>query len=432
MKLNKCIGIISYFPDEPELRENRRSRCFKLLNQLNTYFRLPIILISQNWNKDDVSELLKFKNQEIYNYSYDKLGIAPARITLRKKFIDSDFDYLIMLDDDMVIQEDQELCNKWLEQIANKEFYYTDTFCTNFCAISKKGIKKVEYENLNPSNGEGFEDWVFAEKCKKVLTSEPFKIFLSSHTRKEYLNDDYSTWDPKDHDLWIKNTNISREKISKINQYILTIVIPVYNSEEYILRTLNSLPLRKDTEIIIIDDCSTDSSLDICKTWALGKSNCMLLHNNINRGVGYSKNIAYTIAKGKYISTVDSDDWCNTSDYNTAINALYKIDYDRITFAAEFNDGRISDGTIRTATWGQFIKKDFLVKNNLNFDQNHRRAEDWFLKEKYDKIPHMKAKLEGIVPYHYNNNRVGSLSWQFNNGEVDDYGNKIDSNNSCL
>ena len=78
------------------------------------------------------------------------------------------------------------------------------------------------------------------------------------------------------------------------------------------------------------------------------------------------------------------------------------------------------------------MKKDFLVKNNLNFDPEHRRAEDWYLKEKYDKIHHTEVRLEGIVPYHYNNNREGSLSWKFYHGEVDDYGNKINSNDSCV
>ncbi len=156
----------------------------------------------------------------------------------------------------------------------------------------------------------------------------------------------------------------------------LTVVVPVYNSEEFVLRALDSIPKRTDVELIIIDDCSTDNSYEICKAWAKDKDYCIVLKNEANHGVGYSKNKAYSMAKGEYIVTVDSDDWCNTNDYNKAIDALYELNQDRIIFPAEYNDGHISDGIVRTATWGQFLRKDFLVKNNLNFDPTHRRAED--------------------------------------------------------
>lgn len=200
----------------------------------------------------------------------------------------------------------------------------------------------------------------------------------------------------------------------------LTIVVPVYDSEEFVLRALNSIPDRKDVEIIIIDDCSTDNSYEVCRGWIGTRTNCTLLRNDINQGVGYSKNRAYQMAKGEYIVTVDSDDWCNINDYNKAIDALYELNQDRIIFPAVYNDGTISDGTVRTATWGQFLKKDFLMRNDLNFDPTHRRAEDWFLRMKYEKLPHTEIRIKGIVPYHYNNNREGSLTWRYKHGELTD------------
>lgn len=200
----------------------------------------------------------------------------------------------------------------------------------------------------------------------------------------------------------------------------LTIVVPVYNSEGFILRALDSIPKRTDIELIIIDDCSTDNSYEICKEWAKDKNYCILLRNEVNQGVGYSKNKAYSMAKGEYIVTVDSDDWCNTEDYNAAIDVLYRLNQDRIIFPAEYNDGHISDGSVRTATWGQFLRKDFLVKNNLNFDPTHRRAEDWFLRQKYEALPHTEVRLKGVIPYHYNENREGSLTWRWKNGELTD------------
>ena len=47
--------------------------------------------------------------------------------------------------------------------------------------------------------------------------------------------------------------------------YKLTVVVPAYNAEDFILRALESIPKREDIELIIIDDCSTDKTLEICE-----------------------------------------------------------------------------------------------------------------------------------------------------------------------
>ena len=86
----KCIGIISYFPND--LREKRRERLRALLVQLNNYFKMPIIIIAQNWIQDDLKIFEGLTNQKIYVYTYPKLGITNARIILRDKFLESDFD----------------------------------------------------------------------------------------------------------------------------------------------------------------------------------------------------------------------------------------------------------------------------------------------------------------------------------------------------
>lgn len=135
--------------------------------------------------------------------------------------------------------------------------------------------------------------------------------------------------------------------------YKLTIFIPVYNCEDLVIRALDSIPKRKDVEYIIIEDCSTDNSYEVCKKWVEDNKdlNCILIKNEENKGIGYNKKVAYEMASGEYIITVDSDDWCNTKDYNAAIDCLYKLDtYDRIIFPVAYNDGHISNGEVRTAT----------------------------------------------------------------------------------
>lgn len=81
----------------------------------------------------------------------------------------------------------------------------------------------------------------------------------------------------------------------------LSIIIPVYNGEEYLKECLASIvPFIKESskiELIIIDDGSTDSSLEICEKY---KCENMTIIKNTNHGVSYSRNIGLKLAKRKF------------------------------------------------------------------------------------------------------------------------------------
>ena len=70
--------------------------------------------------------------------------------------------------------------------------------------------------DVNPENGTGFEDWIFSVKCKKLLPNYKMESNLPLKPRKEFLNDKYTTWDPKSEKLSISNNLISKEIIKKI------------------------------------------------------------------------------------------------------------------------------------------------------------------------------------------------------------------------
>ena len=107
--MKACIGIISYFPDD--LKEIRESALNNLLRDCFTYFPgVDIIIVAQNY-KGYIPQVNKNK---IILYSYNnKLGITGARKKLREIFINSEYDYLIMLDDDNRIYG--EVNNNFLE-----------------------------------------------------------------------------------------------------------------------------------------------------------------------------------------------------------------------------------------------------------------------------------------------------------------------------
>jgi glycosyltransferase involved in cell wall biosynthesis len=92
----------------------------------------------------------------------------------------------------------------------------------------------------------------------------------------------------------------------------LSVVIPVYNAEKYISECLDSILYKqklKNIEVICVDDCSTDGSLTILNNYAKKDSRVIVLKNEKNINAGLSRNKGIEIAKGEYITFIDSDDF---------------------------------------------------------------------------------------------------------------------------
>ena len=89
------------------------------------------------------------------------------------------------------------------------------------------------------------------------------------------------------------------------------VIIPNYNSGTYIRKCLDSLLEQeyKVNEIIVVDDCSTDDSPKIVKEYMKRNNNIILLENEKNMGVSYSRNRGIENTKSEYIMFCDSDDW---------------------------------------------------------------------------------------------------------------------------
>ena len=104
---------------------------------------------------------------------------------------------------------------------------------------------------------------------------------------------------------------MENKKVNQKNKVILSIIIPNYNKDKYLKRCLDSIisQLSKDIEIIVVDDCSTDSSIDILKQY----DNLILIKNKNNLGISESRNIGIKYAKGKYISFMDADDYLSSN-----------------------------------------------------------------------------------------------------------------------
>ncbi len=103
---------------------------------------------------------------------------------------------------------------------------------------------------------------------------------------------------------------MKNNKISKIENELISIIIPVYNVEKYLNRCLISVVNQtyNNLQIIIVDDGSTDNSGTMCDDWAKKDKRIEVVHQE-NGGLSAARNNGLAKAKGKYVFFVDSDDW---------------------------------------------------------------------------------------------------------------------------
>ena len=215
-KLSKCIGIISYLPEDKQVKEARFNKLLKLIKHCDYLFKLPIILIAQNYSSNDLNKILEVSN-DTKIYTYQKLGITGARRELRKKFLESDYDYLIMLDDDCGLSGLSS--TEYLKQIDSNPDCFIEFKATllKLFAISRTIFKEVDYDNIEAERGEGFEDRLFVNTLRLKFPDARRQfintgIFEASISTKDPL----STWYTNQNlTQMINNTNI---KIADINE----------------------------------------------------------------------------------------------------------------------------------------------------------------------------------------------------------------------
>ena len=103
----------------------------------------------------------------------------------------------------------------------------------------------------------------------------------------------------------------------------VSIIIPVYNAKKYLANTLDSVIKQtyKNLEIILVNDGSTDNSKDICESYAKIDKRIKVI-NKENGGVSSARNYGLALAKGEYISFVDSDDFLFENMIETLVNDI--------------------------------------------------------------------------------------------------------------
>lgn len=226
----------------------------------------------------------------------------------------------------------------------------------------------------------------------------------------------------------------------------VSVIIPVYNSEKYLDRCINSLVTQtyKNIELIIIDDKSPDNAPKICDSWAKRDSRIKVIHNEVNEGVAAARNKGISYITGDYVAFVDSDDFTDKTLIEKAVSRLDQENADIVWYGFNFYFGEdrvfpysmhvkkevytgkeIQDRLIPDilegsrngkvkglcgAVWTYIVSVDFLKQNAPEYWSER----EWYLEDVlFNYIMYSKLNKVVIIPeylYYWNQTNTSSLT----------------------
>lgn len=191
----------------------------------------------------------------------------------------------------------------------------------------------------------------------------------------------------------------------------VSVIIPVYNVEKYLRESLDSIVNQtyKNIEIICIDDGSTDTSLEIIEEYAFADNRFIVLRQQ-NKGAACARNYGMSIAKGKYLLFLDSDDIFHKQMVGQTVEKAEQYDADIVIYKATsfhtvtgrqallndnisnfpqyydkvFSMDDVPDvifNSFLVSAWNKLFKRDFIKNNGIKF-QDIKRTNDLFFTNK--------------------------------------------------
>ncbi len=187
----------------------------------------------------------------------------------------------------------------------------------------------------------------------------------------------------------------------------VSIIMPIYNDSKYIHKSIESIlnQTYKDFELILVDDGSSDDSLDICYAYAKRDNRVVVLHKE-NGGVSSARNAGIMKSSGEYLRFVDADDILpNDSLQRLMAPVLTNRNIDLVVGRFESNDTAIYQGNdiyglknceefqrhfmlyMRSfyygVVWNKLYRYDIIRKNDIQFDELINWSEDFFFNMQY-------------------------------------------------
>ncbi len=186
----------------------------------------------------------------------------------------------------------------------------------------KRFLKRSQFKSENKNR------IIFDENNEFIFKSVNKNSFLSFELRKNYDESSIDITEVYGED--ISDIIQENQNTNKNFEYRLSAIVLVYNGGELLRECINSLvnQTMEGLEIILINDKSTDDSLDICKEFASQHNNIRIIDKKENHGLATSANIGIKIAKGEYVILVDNDDIVPCDAYEKLFNKAKEVNAD--------------------------------------------------------------------------------------------------------
>lgn len=270
-----------------------------------------------------------------------------------------------------------------------------------------------------------------------------FKDYDYSFDYKLQLNNRFSM-DSSEISCSIKENNIFLTKLN--NEFKVSIIVPVYNVENYLSECLDSIcnQTLEDIEIICINDGSSDDSLKILEEYSK-KDDRIVVISKENGGQGIARNLGINLAKGEYIGFVDSDDWIEPDMFEKLYDKAHKNNLDVNMCRLSLFDEKT--GNFDNSTWyyglkhfdrlkndifdysdtidfltsisvtpvNKIYKRNFLINNNLKFAEDLIFEDEAFFYAMFFKASKISLIKEEL--YYYRINRINSTVTNTNNNK---------------
>ena len=214
-------------------------------------------------------------------------------------------------------------------------------------------------------------------------------------------------------------------------QPTISVIIPVYNTAEYLPRCLDSVlnNTYHNLEVLCINDGSTDNSLSIVKEY-VQKDNRIILIDQLNAGVSAARNAGLNAATGDFIAFIDSDDWVHPQYFEILINGYQKTNagiiacsykatsrFEELCYPVYSTANHrilafeeiVKDGFLKRLVWGRIYVKTIL--DGIRFDTSLQYGEDSvynlsaILAEESVRLAHVDLPL---YFYYFRNNSISN------------------------
>ncbi|MBP1967063.1 glycosyltransferase [Paenibacillus aceris] len=230
----------------------------------------------------------------------------------------------------------------------------------------------------------------------------------------------------------------------------ISIIVPMYKSEPFLIKCLDSISLQtlKEIEMILINDGSPDNSGKIADEYAKGDDRIKVVHQP-NSGPGASRNRGIEVARGEYIGFVDSDDWVDPSMYEMLYEAArnnnaqvamcnyieeYMNPNRSLIISHPFKDQDLLDKEMISehiitsfatndnmgyySLWNKVYKREWLLEQNLTINEERNHGEDWWFNLE------IFSKATSVVfttgeYYHYMHINTNSLMLKYNENQFE-------------